>query len=141
MVLDWIFKRLITPERVGDLIKNNQVVITEALKDSIKEILEDEEIAQGVVMYTDGIYNRYLGKSGKLWGTLGGVQKGVNYAIQGEIDQKNPIAAFLNEDEGFNIAGIFKKVALNFLTPKQPGSGSRGSPSQGTRRTPNMQRI
>ena len=122
------------------MIKNNQVVITEALKDSIKEILEDEEIAQGVVSYTDGIYNRYLGKSGKLWGTLGGVQKGVNYAIQGEVDKANPLTALLNEEEGFNIAGIFKKVALNFLTPKQPGGGSLGSPG-GSRRTPKMQRI
>lgn len=143
MVWNWIFKRLFTAKRVAYLIKNNQGEITELMKDSIQDVLEDEEIAGMVIQYTDGIYNRYLGKSGKLWSTIGGAQKGINYAIDGEMDKLNPFKGFLDEDGELSLSGIAKGILAQALrgTPGRQGS-PQGHPTGTTgNRTPNMQRI
>jgi len=144
MVWNWVFKRLFTPERVASLIKNNQGEITELMKDSIQDVLEDEEIAGMMIQYTDSIYNRYLGKSGKLWSTIGGAQKGINYAIDGAIQEQNPFSGFL-EDGEISLAGIAKGILRQALSG-QPRSGQgspqgHGSPGRSSSRTPNMQRI
>ncbi len=142
MVWNWIFKRLFTPKRVASLIKNNQGEITELMKDSIQDVLEDEEIASMVIQYTDTIYNRYLGKSGKLWSTVGGVQKGINSTIDGEMQQFNPLSAFL-EDGELSMSGLVKGILSQALSgTRQPqGQGSpQGHGSPGSR-TPNMRRI
>jgi len=140
MVWNWIFKRLFTPKRVASLIKNNQGEITEMMKDSIQGVLEDEEIASMVIQYTDSIYNRYLGQSGKLWSTVGGVQKGINSTIDGEMQQFNPLSAFL-EDGELSMSGLVKGILSQALR----GRGSHQGSPQGTpgsqNRTPNMQRI
>jgi len=144
MVWNWIFKRLFTPKRVASLIKNNQGEIAELMKDSIQDVLEDQEIASMVIQYTDSIYNRYLGKSGKLWSTIGGSQKGLNYAIDGALEQQNPFKGFLEEGE-ISLSSIAKGILAQALRGGGiPGLGSQGSPSSSpgsTNRTPNMQRI
>jgi len=141
MVWNWIFKRLFTEERVGYLIKKNEVVISEVMKNSIIDILEDEEIALGIVQYTDQIYNRYMGKSGKLWGTLSGAQKGLN-AMDITPGSGNPLVGILKGEETFSISGIFKQIALGFLTKQQPGtSPGPGIPSGSSRVTPNMRPL
>jgi len=141
MVWNWIFKRLFTPKRVASLIKNNQGEITELMKDSIQHVLEDEEIASMVIQYTDTIYNRYLGKSGKLWSTVGGVQKGINSTIQGEMQQFNPLNAFL-EDGELSMSGLVKGILSQALRGKitLPQGSPQGTPGS-MNRTPNMQRI
>ena len=142
MILDWIFKRLFTPKRVASLIKNNQVVIAEMMKSSIHDVLQDDEIAQHLIQYTDEVYNRYLGKSGKLWSSIGGAQKGINYAVQGEMDKLNPFQGFMDADGEISLSGIVKGVLSQALRGKgtqQPqGQGIPGSRSRGT---PNMQPI
>jgi len=138
MVWNWVFKRLFTPQRVASLIKNNTPTIAEAMKDSIQSVLEDEEIARGVIQYTDEIYNRYLGKSGKLWSTIGGVQKGINYAIEGEAEKLNPFSGLIGEDGEISLAGFVKGfLAQSFRgnSPQQRQGAPRG------RGTPNMQPI
>jgi len=141
MVWNWVFKRLFTPKRVASLIKNNQIVISELMKDSIQDVLEDEEIAGMVIQYSDTIYSRYLGKSGKLWSTIGGVQKGINYAVEGEIGQQfNPFSNFL-EDGELSLAGLVKGFLSNAFKNRGISQGSpQGTPGS-TNRTPNMQRI
>jgi len=144
MVWNWVFKRLFTPKRVASLIKNNQGEITELMKDSIQGVLEDEEIAGMVIQYTDSIYNRYLGKSGKLWSTIGGAQKGINYAIDGALEQQNPFSGILDEGGELSLAGIAKSILAKALRGGSLGASPQGSPqgSPGSRnRTPNMQRI
>ena len=138
MVLDWIFKRLFTPKRVASLIKNNQIVIAEAMKDSIQDVLEDEAIAGMVIQYTDQVYNRYLGKSGKLWSTIGGVQKGINYAVEGEAEKLNPFSGLIDEDGELSLAGLVKGFLAQSFKGNSPQQ-RQGSP-QG-RGTPNMQPI
>lgn len=141
MVWNWIFKRLFTPKRVAYLIKNNQGEISELMKNSIQDVLEDEEIASMLIQYTDSIYNRYLGKSGKLWSTIGGAQKGVNYAIDGAIEQQNPFSGFL-EDGELSLSGIAKGILRQALSGRGSPQGSpQGTPGSRTNRTPNMQRI
>ena len=141
MVWNWVFKRLFTPERVVSLIKNNQIIISEVMKDSIQDVLEDEEIAKMVIQYSDTIYNRYLGKSGKLWGTIGGVQKGLNFAVEGEVgEQFNPFSNFL-EDGELSLSGLVKGFLSNaFKNRGIPQGSPQGTPGS-TNRTPNMQRI
>jgi len=143
MVWNWIFKRLFTPKRVASLIKNNTPVIAEAMKDSIQTVLEDEEIAGMLIQYTDEVYNRYLGKAGKLWATIGGVQKGINYAVQGEIQQLNPFSQFL-EDGELSMSGLVKGILSQALSGRfgaQQQPQGRGSPGSTPGRTPNMQPI
>jgi len=140
LVLDWIFKRLFTPKRVASLIKNNQVVIAEMMKDSVQDILEDEEIASMVIQYTDQVYNRYLGQSGKLWGSIGGHQKGINATVQGEMDKLNPLAGLIDGEGKLSLAGLVKGIFSQALSGQ--GSPPRGSPPQrSSRGTPNMQPI
>jgi len=73
---DWLFKRLFTKKRIQYL--TNQFKEEINLKHQVMDVLSDEEIAQNVIGYSDAIYDRYFGKSGKLWGSLGGIQKGIN---------------------------------------------------------------
>lgn len=144
MVWNWVFKRLFTPKRVASLIKNNQGEIAELMKNSIQDVLEDEEIAGMMIQYTDSIYNRYLGKSGKLWSTIGGAQKGINYAIDGALEQQNPFSGILDEGGELSLAGIAKSILAKALRGGPQGRSPQGSPqgSPGsTNRTPNMQRI
>jgi len=111
------------------------------MKDSIQDVLEDEEIAKMVIQYSDTIYNRYLGKSGKLWGTIGGVQKGLNFAVEGEVgEQFNPFSNFL-EDGELSLSGLVKGFLSNaFKNRGIPQGSPQGTPGS-TNRTPNMQRI
>jgi len=114
------------------------------MKDSIQDVLEDQEIAGMVIQYTDSIYNRYLGKSGKLWGTIGGAQKGLNYAIDGEMEKMNPFSGFLDGEGEISLSGIAKGILKQALSRQGRGQGSpQGSPRSpgSTNRTPNMQRI
>jgi len=141
MVWNWVFKRLFTPERVASLIKNNQGVVAMAMKDSIQDVLEDEEIAGMVIKYTDSVYNRYLGKSGKLWSTIGGNQKGINYAIDGALEQQNPFKGFLDEEGGISLSGIVKGILGQALRGAPGGQGSPQGTGRSSSRTPNMRRI
>ena len=146
MVWNWVFKRLFTPKRVASLIKNNQGEIAELMKDSIQDVLEDQEIASMLVQYTDSIYNRYLGKSGKLWSTIGGSQKGLNYMIDGEMEKMNPFSGFVDGEGDISLSSIAKGILRQALSGTRQGStqGSpQGSPQGGrsSSRTPNMQRI
>jgi len=138
MVWNWIFKRLFTPKRVASLIKNNTPIIAEAMKDSIQSVLEDEAIAGMVIQYTDEVYNRYLGKSGKLWSTIGGVQKGINYAIEGEAEKLNPFSGLINAEGEISLAGLVKGFLAQSFKGNSPQQ-RQGSPRGGG--TPNMQPI
>ena len=145
MVWNWIFKRLFTPKRVASMIKNNTPVIAEAMKESIQSVLEDEDIAGMLIQYTDELYNRYLGKSGKLWSTIGGVQKGINYAVEGEMQQLNPFSMFL-EDGELSMTGLVKGILSQALKggslgTQQQSQRLHGSDGSTPGRTPNMQPI
>lgn len=116
MVWNWLFKRLFTPKRIAYLIKSNQKAISEAMKDSIQDVLEDEEIAKMIITTTDHIYARYLGKGGKLWATIGGVQKGLNYQVEGEMEKLNPFSNLIQEGEDISLSSIAKGFVRNLFT-------------------------
>ncbi len=80
------------------------------MKDSIQDVLEDEEIAEMIITYTDTIYNRYLGKSGKFWSTIGGIQTKINYDAEKEIQQLNPLSGFIDDKGEISITGIIKGI-------------------------------
>jgi len=131
MVLNWIMKRVLTPKRVEYLIKSNQKVISEAMKDSVQDLLEDQDIGLMVIAYTDQIYARYLGKGGKLWSTIGGVQGGINRQVDREMDKMNPFAGILDGGEELSLSSIAKGFLKNMFAqglqaqnPGQPGQPS-----------------
>ena len=78
---DWLARRLFKPENIEPLIDTLMERVN--VKNQILEALADEEVAAGVTAYTDALYGRYLGKSGKLWSSIGGIQKGINHQGEG----------------------------------------------------------
>jgi len=139
-VFDWFWKRVFTTKRVGFLIEKAMPNIEIHIKEMAHNLLSDEELAKHLTLYGDALYNRY---SKMFWGTIGGRQKGLNSAVEGEIQNLNPLTHIFDDDGNISLSGIIK----GFLRGEFKGLGSGGgSPLQpqalsGQRSTPNMQRI
>ena len=103
--------------------------LTERSKDIAKEtvisVLEDEDIAQGVVAYGDALFQRY---SGKFWSSIGGKQKGLNYAIQGATE--NALPDILDADGMPSLSKIISLGAMKFLSGSLGGGGKVATPSR-----------
>jgi len=107
------------------------------LKNMIHNILEDEDIAKHATMYTDMFYQRY---EKKFWGTIGGQQKGINSAVNAEVEAANPLSQIFDADGNISLSSIVK----GFISRGFSGGGSTPPGQQGLnarRTTPNMQRI
>lgn len=109
----------------------------EEVKNMIHKLLEDEDIAKHMTMYTDMFYNRY---EKKFWGTIGGLQKGVNSAVNAEVEAANPLSQIFDEEGNISLSSIVK----GFIQRGFSGGGGIPPGQQGLserRTTPNMQRI
>lgn len=104
---DWIGSKIISDKTLDSLIEKaldrGTPIIKERLhsyvKDEIQNVLEDEEIAAGLIQYTDAIYARY---QKKFFGAIGGTQKGINATTEG----LNPLSQIVDEDGNFSLSRI-----------------------------------
>ena len=140
MVWNWILKKIVSPERIIYLIKNNQEVITENMKDIIQDVLEDQETTSMIIQYIDNIYNRYLGKSGKFWSTIGGYQRNLDYTMEKEIQQVNPLSGFIDDKGEISLSGIVKGI-LSQAVRGNISQQQQEFPPQTSRGTPLMKPI
>jgi hypothetical protein len=132
-MFNWLIKRILSPKRLNELIETTWPTIeklvsersSDIVKATIHKTLEDPEIGEHVVQYTDAIYDRYLGKGGKLWASIGGRQKGLNAAMD-KVNPMNALDQLVDEDGNFSIAGAIKGYLRGAFT-QNPSNQERGS--------------
>ncbi len=96
-----------------------EAIKTEA-KEAIIGVLEDPEIAAGLTQYGDALFSRY---SKKFWGSIGGKQKGLNFAV---ADAAQDVGIF--DDEGnISIASIIRTAMTGGFKNLMGGGGGKGS--------------
>lgn len=99
---NWLWGRVFSDKNIGYLIEKTkpllQAEIDGYLKDSMIKLLEDEDIAYGIGLYTDALYQRV---SKKFFGAIGGTQKGLNAQTGGATD----LIGDLFPDGQFNLMG------------------------------------
>ena len=113
----WITKRLFSRQNISKILEDNQDLVTDYAKSTIHNVLEDEEVAEHLKQYGDALYNHYIRK---FFGTLGGMQKGINYQM-GEAVQEQPGLGgiFAGMDmEDFSLSDLIKNAAFQFLSGK-----------------------
>ena len=132
-ISNWIFKRLFNDENLGYAIEKVKPYLREAIHSEAKELaiklLEDEDIAYGVNQYStalgDHLFARY---KKKFFTTLGGMQKGINYAVAGATNGgENPILGVLQGGEidltkivtSFLLGQFQKRTTQTFQGTKQ----------------------
>jgi hypothetical protein len=119
-VFDWLWKRVLSEKNLGYAYqKLRPVVIADMasnLKESLITVLEDEELAAALADYGDALVK---GRLQVVYSSLGGKQKGLNFALQGEsiLDQ------LVDEEGRPNLAGILKAVFSGGLRNVLGGSG------------------
>ena len=88
------------------------------LKPLVEGFLSDPEVAKGMIAFTDSLYDRY---KLKVLGSLGGLQKGMNYATA----EANPLGNIIDSRGHISLKGILP-ILLEKLMPKanKPGSAS-----------------
>lgn len=128
-MFNWFWDRVLNEKRVGYLLDKAMLQLEGRSKSIAKEavisLLEDEEIAQGVVQYGDALFSRY---SGKFWSSVGGKQKGVNYAVGDMKDQMMP--DILDEDGNPSISKLIGLGAMKFLSGNLGGGGGKALPQR-----------
>ena len=134
----WLFKKIFTEENISEALEIarpqiRQLIEEEAssmAKTTIHDILSDEEIGAHVAAYTDNIYNRYLGKGGKFWGSIGGMTKGINYEIGEQMDSMNPLSGILDNEGNLNFSGIVKSIIANAFRGQATETPQYANPGQ-----------
>lgn len=126
-MLDWIFKRLFTEKRVGSLMEKASPYIQNSInamaKDTVFNLMEDEDVSLAITTYGDALFARY---KQKVWGTIGGLQKGVNAVTLAA----NPKLSFMDEDGNLSLGNLFKAYMSGGLKGMLGGSSpSASSPS------------
>ena len=121
-IREYLFQKLVlTPENVNYLSQIVASTMAHTMKESIHNVLQDEEVAQHVTAYGDALYERY---NKKFWSGIGGRQKGINYAMA----EANPLTDIIDEEGNINLAegiraflrGDFKNIGLGgSQTPNQ----------------------
>ena len=119
---DWIASKIFSEKTLDSLIEKLEPRIQGQLdvyaKQTVVTLLEDEEIARGLITYLDAIYGRY---QKKFFGAIGGTQKGINATMQ-NLDI-NPLATIIDEDGNFNLRqalGFFLSGGLKKLGQATP---------------------
>ena len=126
-LLDWILKRIFTEKRVGSLIEKATPYIRDSIKPMVKDmvfdLMEDEDMSLAITTYGDALFERY---KRKVWGTIGGLQKGVNAVTLAA----NPKLSFMDKDGNLSLGNIFRAAISGQLKGMIGGSqGSASSPS------------
>jgi len=140
-VFNWLWKRVFSDENIGFLMEKAEPYITDRMvdvaKDAMFKLLEDEEFNEWLTQMGDAYYNRYMQKFG---GWIGGNQKGINYAIDREASQLNPLAAVMDEDGNFSLSKAMKSLMSGQFRQfiASPGSSPTSNGSQGV---PKMKQL
>ena len=118
-MLNWIVKRIFSEKNVGYILKIAQPKIREALLD----LLHDENFHKDTLIpIMDGYYDRYRQK---VFGTLGGLQKGLN----SEVNKAIPEMDFFDNDGRLSIKKILPMVMKGGLSGllggKQPQNSTQ----------------
>ncbi len=123
-MFEWFWRKVFSEERVGYLIEKAKPFITNSIKvdvkDMIFDLMEDEDIALGVKTYGDALFERY---KKKVWGTIGGLQKGVNAAT---LKGKQQLG-ILDDEGNISLGNIMRMAMSGQLKGLMSGAGS--SPS------------
>lgn len=118
---DWIASKILSDKTLDSLIEKALPKIQDRLdtqlKESVIRLLEDEDIAYGVGVYADALYNRV---SKKFFGAIGGTQKGLNYQT-GQI--QDDLLGDVFQDGQINVMGILRLIMSGKL--KQLGGSQR----------------
>ena len=81
-MFDWLWNRLLSQKRIDAIVEKalpSVLAKTSAIaKETAFNLMEDEDIALAVTEYGDALFDRYMQK---FYGSLGGKQKGLNYAL------------------------------------------------------------
>jgi hypothetical protein len=121
-VFDWLWKRVLSEKNLGYAYQKLRPVLiadmASNLKKSLITVLEDEELAAALADYGDALVK---GRLQVVYSSLGGKQKGLNFALQGESILDN----LVDEEGRPNLAGILKAVFSGGL--KNILGGTRGS--------------
>jgi hypothetical protein len=131
MVFDWLWKRILSEKNLGFAYQKLRPVLiadmASNLKMSLISVLEDEELAAALADYGDALVK---GRLQVVYSSLGGKQKGLNFALQGEsiLDQ------LVDEEGRPNLAGILKAVFSGGLRNVLGGSGGSPPRSYGEKR-------
>ena len=127
---EWLIKRVFSEKNVGYLMEKATPFMREAIKTEAKQaiigVLEDPEIAEGLTTYGDALFARY---SKKFWGSIGGKQKGLNYAVAGATQD----IGIFDEEGNISIASIIKTAMTGGFKNLLGGGGmgNNPTPSQG----------
>lgn len=115
-VFDRLFKRFFNPKRLGYLYQSIRPIIIADMASNLKEsliiLLEDEELAQGFADYGDALVK---GRLQVIYGSLGGKQKGLNFALQGQ----NALDQFVDEEGRPKIAQILISLIMGRFRGKR----------------------
>jgi len=121
-VFEWFWKRIFSDKNLEYLIEKSEPYmdkfIEKRAKTAVFNLLEDEEVGEWVTAYGDALYKRYIGK---LAGSIGGAQRGINFQQKG-----SPLDA-LGDMENFDLMSLFKLFASGGFkrgtTTTSPSSG------------------
>lgn len=131
IVFNWLWKRVFSDENVGFLIKKADPHVTNYVVTKVKEatfiLMEDPEFHAWLTQMGDAYYDRYMKK---INGWIGGKQKGINYAVNGAIENLNPLAGVMDEDGNFSLSMAIK----TFMSGAFRGAGSPEPGSPGSQR-------
>lgn len=112
-MFEWFVKKILNTKAAQEYLEivseKMQNQLDDRLKDSIIHVLEDEEIAGAVTQYGDALYDRY---QKKFFGSIGGIQKGLNYAAQ----DKSPLMGLINDAGTLDLSSIVKRLMLGAVT-------------------------
>jgi len=78
-------------------------------KKLIHQILSDEELGEHIGQYADAIVDR---EKTRVLGSIGGMQKGLNYQMAEMREEANPLTGIMDDDGNISIMGIVKQFVL-----------------------------
>lgn len=122
-MLNWLWKRIFTPDRVGYLVQIARPQLNQMMAEMVLDTMENEEVKAGIVMMGDQLYTHY---SKKFFGTIGGLQKGVN----SQVAEMNPLTQIIDKDGNIDVKNIISGFILGKLAlPQMQGQTRSFSPS------------
>jgi len=131
-MFQWLWKRVFSDRNVGFLMQKAEPYMSKFIVERVKEatftLMEDEEFNAWLTHMGDAYYNRYMSK---FQGWIGGKQKGINFAVDGAIDNANPLNAIMDDEGNFSLS----KAIRTFMSGSFKGFGV-GSPSPAMSTTP-----
>lgn len=123
-----MWRRVLSEKNLASAYEKVRPVIMADLASNLKEqvftLLEDEEVASMLSDYGDAFVK---GRMQTFWGSVGGRQRGLNYALA----EVNPLDNLVTDEGGINLAGIIRMLLSGGF--KGMGEGGRGATTSSSR--------